>query len=625
MNVSTAHTDYKHHLRGRSCATTGCAQRSGGGAAAVEQCEDSFPENALLLCYCSQSLVDATAYTLGITAWPWVANSTVENKNHPCRTMAGVYIATVLADYVSNLVVNIANIFLSVVVGILAIRFNRYSSLSSQTVSVAYMTFVFMVINTAAIELVTKGQLPFTLPASLADLQAIGFLGGDHQDFNRGWYAKPGGAMTTTMLTEALLGPLLTLLEFQVYWPCCVRCCVRRGMRRSKKGAGLPMPSFSQVVQSQVNDRLDAPDFDLSGRFASIMNTMTITLMFCGGLPMLMPLAAISFGITFWLDKWMLLRYYRKPAAIDGQLLSMGLHQLWLGLGAHLAFTVWMYGSEGVIHSTRPALFADPPLGISTPRTGEAFGATILARMTRWSTLPHVAALALVLVYLLLARVPPCQECAEVACHSICQRLLCRRHKDRLKLGVGTNTSARHVPSSPFTEEFCRDTRRSKGGLPLGLTVKERAAGWKKQTVDGWQVRFKVHRRDGPEHAAGDRMLTWEVIEELGMVSSYQLSRNPRYEQAVLSVGQRERLESEFHQQVNAAKGATSAVGKIGRKLSRARSKALDAEGGGGNDGGGGGGGGGGQAAAAAGGRGSLGDMVAAARKQRLSLQEPTA
>ena len=66
----------------------------------------------------------------------------------------------------------------------------------------------------------------------------------------------------------------------------------------------------------------------------------------------------------------------------------------------------------------------------------------------------------------------------------------------------------------------------------MGLTPKEKENGWVQLTVDGWPVRCKLHQAAGGDmeygYNQGDKMTTWEVIDEMD-VFSYHLHKNPRY------------------------------------------------------------------------------------------------
>ena len=210
-------------------------------------------------------------------------------------------------------------------------------------VNIAYKTYIFMVINTAVIELLTKGALPLTnSDGEKAHIFGVtGLLDGDHQDFTRSWYAKAGASMTTIMLIEVFLTHIVTLFVVLIWWP-----CHRHRIRLQNRGK-----LGTAVMQSQLNEALGAPEWDVAGRFATVLNTLMITLLYCGGLPLLMPIAFVSFFVSYWMDKWLLCRYYAKPVALDSSIIRMGVNQLFLAVILHLAFTVWMFGSEGVLFS----------------------------------------------------------------------------------------------------------------------------------------------------------------------------------------------------------------------------------------------------------------------------------
>jgi hypothetical protein len=53
-----------------------------------------------------------------------------------------------------------------------------------------------------------------------------------------------------------------------------------------------------------------------------IMNIVFITMMFGSGLPILFPIALVSFIVIYMLEKYMLYYVYTLPTKYDGQLLT---------------------------------------------------------------------------------------------------------------------------------------------------------------------------------------------------------------------------------------------------------------------------------------------------------------
>jgi hypothetical protein len=56
-----------------------------------------------------------------------------------------------------------------------------------------------------------------------------------------------------------------------------------------------------------------APPFLLSTRLPVVLNTLFITLTFCSGMPLLLPIAFVSLCVTYWMDKVAVTRFYSKP------------------------------------------------------------------------------------------------------------------------------------------------------------------------------------------------------------------------------------------------------------------------------------------------------------------------
>lgn len=43
--------------------------------------------------------------------------------------------------------------------------------------------------------------------------------------------------------------------------------------------------------------------FNIAIRYPMTLNTLFVSLAYCSGLPILLPIACISFTLTFWVDK----------------------------------------------------------------------------------------------------------------------------------------------------------------------------------------------------------------------------------------------------------------------------------------------------------------------------------
>jgi hypothetical protein len=59
--------------------------------------------------------------------------------------------------------------------------------------------------------------------------------------------------------------------------------------------------------------------FDPKKRYSHLMFRVFMTVIFAGGLPILYPIAALFFLVTYWVDKYLLYRATRHPVHYNGE------------------------------------------------------------------------------------------------------------------------------------------------------------------------------------------------------------------------------------------------------------------------------------------------------------------
>ncbi len=67
------------------------------------------------------------------------------------------------------------------------------------------------------------------------------------------------------------------------------------------------------------------PVFQLSERIPVILNTVFVTLAFSSGMPLLLPFAFFALALSYWIDKYALLRVYAKPPSMGDDLHQVAL------------------------------------------------------------------------------------------------------------------------------------------------------------------------------------------------------------------------------------------------------------------------------------------------------------
>ena len=86
---------------------------------------------------------------------------------------------------------------------------------------------------------------------------------------------------------------------------------------KSKKGDSCISRMFSRLrtsyTQEEANLKFLGPAFQLPVRFATIFNTVAVSFIFACAVPVLPLLACITTGVSYWFDKYMLLRVCHQP------------------------------------------------------------------------------------------------------------------------------------------------------------------------------------------------------------------------------------------------------------------------------------------------------------------------
>lgn len=100
------------------------------------------------------------------------------------------------------------------------------------------------------------------------------------------WYAVVGSYLTLTVLVDVATPILFTLIK--VSWSKVRR---RRWFTQWK------------LTQDDLDKLFIGPRFNLATRISSVLTTAFVAMMFCGGLPLLVPIAACGFTAQYWVRR----------------------------------------------------------------------------------------------------------------------------------------------------------------------------------------------------------------------------------------------------------------------------------------------------------------------------------
>ena len=89
----------------------------------------------------------------------------------------------------------------------------------------------------------------------------------------------------------------------------------------------------------------------LEFRYSNMLTVLSVSLLYSGGMPFLYPVAALFFFITYWIDKCLLFKYYRKPIHFNNYLANRTLDYYKYILVLHIVGFLLMYGLTPILQN----------------------------------------------------------------------------------------------------------------------------------------------------------------------------------------------------------------------------------------------------------------------------------
>ncbi|ETW05319.1 hypothetical protein H310_04271 [Aphanomyces invadans] len=488
----------------------------------------TYAASDILQCYCEPKL--ATAIKMyGIVEGP----RKLYNNQIPCQQYLASYLRKNGAIVLAAGVVIVVNLCLQTILRAFG-EFERHTSESERASALVFKLFFAQLLNTGVIVLLVNASwTDVPLPLSLDKI-----FHGEFPDFVQKWYVAVGVGIATTMLVNSVAPQVAPTLNAFVIAP----------MSRW-------LGQRAAITQKQLDELYAGPPFDISLRYPLVLNTVFVTMMYCGGIPVLLPIAAASCLITYCCDKLTLMRLYSIRTAYDEALGKLAFSMLPFALLLHLGFSTWMYGNNQFLRSNlldvtwvltslglnhgnavtdvneiyesfRDIVAKYDPLGrhglaskIFRTNVFPMFAMFVMAacsvflsqfiRALLWPILDKTVGLVLQLVSLLGAS----------AVASL--RKLCLRKQ------YGASDDGSTIPQYPDFTGYFEKT------VPIKAKI-DREKGFERVPATGVLIRkWLVHTatRD-----AGDRMLTWEAF--TAPVKTYNIEANPKYKNAVVEMQQ---------------------------------------------------------------------------------------
>lgn len=157
-------------------------------------------------------------------------------------------------------------------------------------------------------------------------------------------------------------------------------------------------------TRKEYIDLYTGPQFNIGMRYSQILTTIFAVLIYSSGIPLLYLCCFVFFLITYWIDKWLILRLYRNPPHIDLYVSKLFNMIILVAMIIHYCFAIWIYGNEKILSDSTNSNLN----GISDwiknrfNLSNESFGAQILTRISYSYNVLILFFLAIVVIIFLI-------------------------------------------------------------------------------------------------------------------------------------------------------------------------------------------------------------------------------
>lgn len=284
--------------------STSCKELIVSGKMSLDQAKTMYTKQKEINCYCKQQEID---YLI---------------SNNDLGQFCSVYIKSFTTSALINTsvsaVILIVNIILKIIINVLS-KYQRFKYKTQRKNYVLITTSILMLINTGLTTLLANSSFSF------------GVVQGNYSDLTREWYDDVGNTITVTIIVS-IFSPHAFDLVF--LYPLSM----------------LKRKLFYRFFKSQykLNKFFRGPNFDISDSLSQLLAVIFTSFMYSAGIPFLNILCGVALFITYWVNKLLLLRYYRTPPVYSHNINDKMLKFMPFVIIFHCAFAIYAYGSSEI-------------------------------------------------------------------------------------------------------------------------------------------------------------------------------------------------------------------------------------------------------------------------------------
>jgi len=259
----------------------------------------------------------------------------------------------------------------------------RHSSLLTRELQILRRLAITSYLNVAFLILVVNTDLSgaFGIPLSGATERLFG--SGEFVDFSPDWYRVAGFEILLLALGNIFAPHFFPLLLALYTW-------------LSRK------VFFKPTSHAELKESILGPDFLLSYRLSQQFVMVALIFSYSTGLPILLPVGAISVFFSYWVDKFFFMKICSLPFEFSSELQEWTNNAMQWVVVLHLCFGIWMLSNDAIFPKTEGSqFFEEDTLGIFANFGGLL--KEVVDRFTRRSSIPNLVVLLCFLSFKLLS------------------------------------------------------------------------------------------------------------------------------------------------------------------------------------------------------------------------------
>lgn len=262
-------------------------------------------------------------------------NSTQINLKHeivyPCNDWFDKYLRYQTLKSILIVVIPSINVFIIILLTFLT-NFERNKTVTDDLISNMLKCFFSQVLNTVVVLIAVHAYVKEVYEYN----KDFFIFTGEFTDMSPKWFAIVGTTIAFSMLIN-IFSPHMYSLTMYIYYNIKRKrdygCC-KKNKRQTK-----------YVTKKDYFSLYVGPNFRLDTRYAQTLNIIFVILTFSSGFPVLYLFLFSFLFITYWVDKFLLFKFYRQPPKYDLYLSYIFNSIIILSLIFHLCFSIWIYGN----------------------------------------------------------------------------------------------------------------------------------------------------------------------------------------------------------------------------------------------------------------------------------------